>query len=159
MATTTETESLQKKLEKCDLNQLADALRLVGGKRHAVIKIVVTSMTAIAAPDITGALVKAAAVITGIDALVAGELLPAVGEVISLRVTASGTATSVGSYIVSDAAETPLLPPGGASTAVGIAALADDGSTITFPNTITAFILTYKPRSVVAMTRKFALDT
>ncbi len=153
MATTTsKTMTYQRLLEKLDLNILADLLRkLKWGRTIAPIKIVVTSLTAIAAPDVTSALTKAGAVITGID-LATGENLPPVGHVVSCRVTTSGTAASVGSYIMAEPAGTAVLPTGGASAGVGIAVLADAGTTITFPNTITGFTLIYYPRLDAAMT-------
>lgn len=69
-----------------------------------------------------------------------------------LRVDASGTAASVGSYIVGPPTATLLVPPGGANVAVGVARISDDGKTLTFPNTITAFTVSYIPRSAVDMT-------
>jgi len=70
----------------------------------------------------------------------------------SARVVTSGTGASVGTYLAGDSTVTPLLPPGGASTAVGIAALAADGSTITFPNTVTRVIIRYVKKPVTALT-------
>lgn len=61
----------------------------------------------------------------------------------SIRVVTSGTAASVGTYLGGDSGVTPLLPPGGASTAVGIASVSADGTTITFPNTVTRVIVRY----------------
>lgn len=70
----------------------------------------------------------------------------------SARVVTSGTAASVGVYLAADSGVTPLLPPGGANTAVGIAKLSADGSTITFPNTVTRAIIRYtkKPATDLA---------
>lgn len=62
----------------------------------------------------------------------------------SLRVTASATAASVGSYVTSDAAGTATSPA--TSTIAGIALLSDDGKTITFLTTVTAFVISYLPR-------------
>lgn len=150
--TTSKAQTYQRLLEQLNPNALADVLRkLKWGRTLGPIKIVVTGMTAIAAPDVTGALVKAAATITGID-LATGENLPPIGHVVACRVTATGTAASVGSYIMAEPAGTATLPTGGASAGVGIALLADAGTTITFPNTITGFTLIYYPRMDAAMT-------
>ncbi len=94
-----------------------------------------------------------------IDAVAAVPLDPPALIIMSARVVTSGTGASVGTYIAGDSAVTPLLPPGGASTAVGIAAMAADGSTITFPNTVTSVIVTYIPRSDSDITAAFAPAT
>jgi hypothetical protein len=148
-------ETLQSVLDKSDPNTLADALRLTGlGARAAVVKVVATGLTAGASFDITTAAVKAASTITGIDPLHTGELLPPIAQVVSLRVAASGTPNSVGTYVVGDTGSTMVSPTAGAN--VGIARLSDDGKTITFLTTVTAFTLTYVPRSKVAVTSVFA---
>lgn len=150
---TTKPLTLQQQLEKANPNELADALRRLGlGKLFAPIKVVIAGLTAAAAVDITSAAAKAAATITGIDALEDGELLPAIGACLTLRVTASGTAGSLGVYQLGDAGATPIVPPGGAGAAVGVATISDDGKTITFPNTVTGFVLEYTPRPKVPVT-------
>lgn len=78
--------------------------------------------------------------------------------VMSARVLASGTAASVGTYMVGDAGSTPTLPTGGASAGVGIASLSADGSTITFPNTVTSVVVQYLPRSAAPITGGFNGD-
>jgi hypothetical protein len=148
MSTSTGTESIQKVLEKGDLNDLSEALKKVGGKRHSVIKVVVSGLTADINPDITGALVKAAATITGIDTLKDGEMLPPVGSILSLRVTA-GTAAA-GDRIVTDV--------GGTASAT-VATIDDTGEVITFEDVVTAFVLQYVPRSEIAPTTLFAPTT
>jgi hypothetical protein len=70
----------------------------------------------------------------------------------TLRVLASGTAASVGAYIVTDAGGTATLPTGGANAGVGIALLSDDGTTITFPNTVTNVAIEFVPAPAVSMT-------
>lgn len=123
------------------------------GDMLSPIKITVASLGATATPDITSAAVRAAAtVIVGrTPAMKASEMFPPIGQIVNLRVTASGTAASVGTYGITDDAGTAIIPPGGASAAMGIAKLSDDGKTITFPNTVTGFVLTYYPRAAVAM--------
>lgn len=71
--------------------------------------------------------------------------------VASARVVTSGTAGSVGSYLVSDAGAT-LSTPTSASTQAGVAKISADGKTLTFPNTITRAVVTYMPRSAVDLT-------
>ena len=89
-------------------------------------------------------------------------------QVLSARVVTSGTAASVGTYMVGDSAVTPLLPPGGASAAVGIASaqgitapgagLTTSGkiTTITFPNTVTRVVIRYLSAPAITMTNEFA---
>ena len=157
--TGTKAPTVQNVLSKANLNDLADVLRKVDlGKKLATVKIVVAALAATAAVDITTAAVKAAATITGI-ALDTGENLPPIGVVSTLRVVASGTAGSLGPYIVSDAGATPAIPPTAtayAGAAIGVASLSNDGKTLTFPNTVTAFTLTYQPREAVVLTTGFA---
>lgn len=146
MTTLTKVRRIQEVLDAGDLDLLANGLARLGiGKRLSVVKAVVVGLAATASPDITSAAVKAAATISGIT-LGTGENLPAIAQVVGLRIAASGTATSLGAYIVSDVGATPIIPPGGAGAAVGIARLSDDGKTITFPNTVTAFTIIYIPR-------------
>ena len=52
-----------------------------------------------------------------------------------------------------------IVPPGGAGAAVGIARLSDDGKTITFPNTVTGFVLHYMPRAETALDTQFDPST
>jgi hypothetical protein len=47
--------------------------------------------------------------------------------------------------VVSDAGGTALTPTAGAN--VGLALLSDDGKSLTFPSTITAFVIEFVPRS------------
>jgi hypothetical protein len=149
--TTIAAKDIRQMFNDSDLNTVADTLkRIKFGNMASKIKVVVTGLSAAAAIDVTTAAVKAAAAITGIT-LESGENLPPIGTVHSLRVTASGTATSVGVYTAADPAATLLIPPGGANAAVGVARLSDDNKTLTFPNTITAFTLVYSPAPAVAL--------
>ncbi len=147
--------TLQQVLDQANPNNLPDALRLVKlGHMFAPIKVVVTTLDADATVDVTSALVLADSVVTGIT-LADGEMLPAIGIVRSLRVTASGTAGSLGTYGITDPDGTAIVPPGGAGASMGIAELSDDGTTITFPNTVTGFVLTYIPRSYTDLDTTF----
>jgi len=154
MSTTTADITLQQILDNANLNQLAAALSKVKlGNVLGSVKVVVTGLTAIAAPVITGAAVRAAATITGLNRG-SNDNLPAIQSVKTLRVTASGTANSVGSYVVTDAGGTELTPT--ASANVGLALLSDDGTTLTFPTTVTAFVLEYVPRPDTALSSLWA---
>ena len=103
--------------------------------------------------DITTAAIKAAAVITGIN-LATDEMLPPIGHLLTLRVTAAGTGTVVGTYILTDVNGTALTA--GTSAAVGIAKISDDGKTLTFTVTnITAFVIEYIPRCAVDMSAQY----
>lgn len=146
--TTTATESTQKKLEKSDLNNLAEALKKVGGKRHSVIKVTFASLTSAATVDITTAASKAAATIAGIDTLRTGENLPAIKSILSLRVTA-GTATA-GHRNVTD-------KDGTASTSLAL--ISDDGKSLTFEAAVTGFVIQYSPRAENDLTAAFAPTT
>jgi hypothetical protein len=111
------------------------------------VKITLAGITAIAALDIT-AFKKGDATVTvnsGLSDLGSNDALPAIGAIKSCRVTASGTANSVGSYAMTDAGGTGLTPTAGAN--VGLAKLSDDGKTITFLTTITGIVIEYIPRS------------
>lgn len=153
MTTAIQRKTARAILNESDLNELADLLaHLKFGTSQARIKVVAAGLTAAASFDITTAAFKALSTITGID-LATGENLPAIGIPVNLQLVASGTAGSLGSYILGDVAATPAIPAGGANVTPGVARLSDDGKTITFPNTVTAFTFTYYPRTA------FPLDT
>jgi hypothetical protein len=116
------------------------------------VKVVAAGLTAAASFDITTAAFKALSTINGID-LNTGENLPAMGRVLTLRVTASGTANSVGSYGLTDTGGTAVSPTAGAN--MGIAKISDDGKTLTFLTTVTAFTLYYFPVAGTAMNTLF----
>lgn len=157
-ATTIDETTLRDQLNRSDLNAIADiAKKIKLGDTLSLVKATVTVLGATATPDITSAAVKAAAVVTGIQ-LDTGENLPPIGQVVALQVTASGTAASLGAYIVADAAATAIVPPGGAGVAVGIAKLSDDGKTLTFPNSVTAFTIRYYPQSAVPLTAELPVS-
>jgi hypothetical protein len=158
MTTIAETD-IRATLNRADLNTVADInKKLKVGNMFSRIKVTVSGLTAAAAVDITTAAVKAAATIVGID-LESGENLPPIGIWQALRITASGTAASLGAYLLADTGATAIVPPGGAGAAVGIAKLSDDGKTITFPNTVTGFVLEYFPRSNVALDTEWPFTT
>jgi len=150
--TTTKTLTYRDVLNRANPNDIADALRAVKiGNMLSKIKVTVAALTATATPDITSQDVLDAATVTGIE--LAGETLPAIGKVVALRCTTSGTANTVGSYAVTDASGTVLSPT--ASTVVGLAKLSDDGTTLTFPTTVTGFVLEYYPAAAVDLDDQF----
>lgn len=149
--TTTRKKSLRYAMNNGDPAEIATSMRRARmGDMMTPVKVVAAGLTAAASFDITTAAFKELSTITGIT-LETGENLPAIAVAKSLRITASGTAASLGSYILGDDAATLLIPPGGASAAVGVARLSDDGKTITFPNTVTAFTLQYMPAAETDM--------
>lgn len=146
MTTTTAATTLKTTLTKADPNNVADALR----------KVDLGNLLQIKEHD-TGTITAVAAVPLPESAL----------AVLSARVVTSGTAASVGTYLVGDSAVTPLLPPGGASTAVGIASaqgitapgagLTGTGriTTVTFPNTVTRVVFRYIAAPSTLLTATF----
>lgn len=151
--TTTANKTMQQVLNGANLNWLPTLLQTMKlGNMLSPVKVTVTGLTAAVAIDITTTAFRDAATISGLDRESA-DVLPAILSVKTLRVTASGTANSVGSYVVSDASGTAVSPTAGAN--VGLALLSDDGTTLTFPTTVTAFVIEYIPRSAVALSTVF----
>jgi len=146
MTTKTFTETLGVALAESDPNDIADALRQVN----------------------LGNMLQMKEYDTGTITAVAAVPLPETALLVhSARVVTSGTGASVGTYLVGDSAVTPLLPPGGASVAVGIASaqgitapgagLTGVGgiTTVTFPNTVTRVVFRYIAASATPMTNAF----
>jgi len=149
-ATTTLLNKTRDVLDKADPGKVSDVFRNMKlGTMLAPLKRVFTGLTAAASFDLT------AIDGTGETAGAANQARTAVLNLNYLRVDASGTAASVGNYIVGPPTSTLLVPPGGANVAVGVARISDDGKTITFPNTITGFTISYIPRSAVDVEAKF----
>lgn len=142
-STNTKPRTLQVVLDEANPTEIADGLaQLDLGTVFTVLKRAFTGLTAAAAFDLT--LIDGTGETVGISNV---NRRPA-NLVRTLRCTASGTANSVGSYVVTDAAGTPTSPT--ASTIVGLATISDDGKTITFPTTVTAFVIEYMPLTVSA---------
>lgn len=142
--TTTKDQTLQQILSAANPHTIADAMRAVDlGMKHAVIKVTFAALTSAAAIDITTAASKLAATISGVT-LDSGVNLPAIGKVITLRVTAGAAATAA--RLVTDVGGTP---------SASLATLSDNGKTLTFETTVTGFVLTYEPRSATALTALF----
>jgi hypothetical protein len=151
--TQTREPTVQATLDDANPNLVPSALQKVKLGRHLFpLKIVFAGLTAAAAFDITQ-LRSFATLPAGFD-IDDDEDLPAALHVNTLRVTASGTANSVGSYGMTDAGGTTVSPTAGAN--MGIAKISDDGKTITFPTTVTAFVIEYTPRSYTPLTNRFA---
>jgi hypothetical protein len=144
--TVSKVDTVKEVLTKADPNQLPDALRRVDlGNLLQIKEFDTGTITAAAAITIPGG----ALMVTG------------------ARVVTSGTAASVGTYLVGDSSVTPLLPPGGASVAVGIASaqgIAAPGAgltgaglitSITFPNTVTRAVIRYISAPAAVLTGKF----
>lgn len=142
-STTTAQRTLQVVLDEANPNDIATVLQLLKlGTLHKPLKRAFTGLTAAAAFDLTA--IDGTGETTGVGN---PNRLPA-AAVRTLRCTASGTANSVGSYAVGDAAATALSPTAGAN--VGLALISDDGKTITFPTTVTAFVIEYVPLTLTA---------
>lgn len=129
------TRTLESELNRADPNNLADMLRALS------LGTLLKTLFEIQEYD-TGTITASAEI-----RLPGGALF-----VQSARVVTSDTAASVGTYLASDSGDTPLLPPGGAGMAVGIAKLSADGSTITFPNTVTRAVIRYVKKPAVDLT-------
>jgi hypothetical protein len=146
--TATQTNTLQRELDRAEPETIADCLRKIGlGFILTPLKRAFTGLTAAAAFDLTA--IDGTGETTGAT----NPNRRAALSVATLRVTASGTANSVGSYAVSDTGGTPVSPTAGAN--VGLATISDNGKTITFPTTVTAFVIEYVPRSASDMTAQF----
>lgn len=140
--TTTAPRTNKQVLTEAPPAEIADALRHADlGNMFTPIEVDSGTISAVAAVPLTGTVVGSSPTRTvAADAALA---------VLSAHVVTSDTAASVGHYLCSDSAATPLLPPGGANTAVGIASVQRnaDGSikTVTFPNTVTRVVFQYLP--------------
>lgn len=143
--TTTKTETIQAALNQANLNELPECLKRVKlGNVLGPAKVTFTGLTSSATQDITTTAAKAAGVISGLD-LDVGENLPAINGVYSVRVTAG--AAAAGPRQMTDA--------GGTASAT-VAKISDDGKTITFEAAVTAFVLSYVPRSSTALSSAYA---
>lgn len=140
---------------KGDLNTLGQvAAKVKLGNMLSVIKVVVTGLTAAGFFDITTAAFKAALTSNAGITLLSGENLPAIGHLVSLRVTAATTASTAGTYGLTDVAGDMITA--NTHTVMGVARISDDGKTLSFPTAdVTAFILQYVPRADVALTTVF----
>ena len=129
MTTTSADVTKQQELNRGKPDKIATVFQAMklGNMLAGSVKVTAAALAPAATFDITTAAVRAASTISGLDRE-SSDNLPPIMVVKTLRVTASGTANSVGSYIVSDAAGTALSPTAGAN--VGIALLSDDGKSV-----------------------------
>jgi hypothetical protein len=143
--TTTVRPTLKAALDKAQPHILSDVLAKVKlGTMLTPLKRAFTGLSAAASFDLT------AIDATGETAGASNPNRLAALSVIALRIVTSGTAASVGAYVVTDTGGTAVTTDTGAR--VGIAKISDDGKTITFPNTVTAFTIEYMPRSYEDLT-------
>lgn len=147
MTTVTKNVDLRDALNSGMPDSIAKAEQAVKrGNMTSLIKVTFAALASAAAQDITTAAAKAAGTISGIT-LQTGELLPAIGQVLSLRVTAG--AAAAGPRVVVDTGGTAGAP---GANGPGIARISDDGKTLTFEAAVTGFVLQYYPRADVALT-------
>jgi hypothetical protein len=152
--------TIQSALNQSNPNQLPDLLQKVQvGDMLANIKAVATSLTAAGSFDITTAAFYAKCTVTGLNTLGGDRAtLPPVGVLRTLRVTAATTASTVGTYILTDVAGDMITAA--THTVVGVARISDDGKTISFPTTdVTAFIIEYAARAAVDPTTNYPANT
>ena len=157
--TTLVKRTLRRVLNNALPDNMMDALRKIKlGNRMSIVKLTVTGLTAGASFDITTLAFKAQVLatggFTGIE-LGTQEGLPPIAIPLNLRVTAASAGTTVGSYLLGDVGASMVVPPGGASLAVGVARLSDDGKTITLPANVTAFTLAYMPGNASSLDAEF----
>ena len=156
---TTTPYSIRQALDDANPNILADALRQVGlGTHLRKIKATIASMSASSTPDVTAIPASKITINEGPKSVRDSGLLPPIGHVKSLRVSASGTGTVVGSYFLTDASGTAVTAS--TSGVAGIAKIGDDDKTLTFTATITGFVIEYfaKPGSYLTGGKWDAVD-
>jgi len=130
-ATATSLETLKSALDEANPNKVASALQQAKlGTMLTPLKKTYSALAATAAHNLTDV-----AHGSGLAALLVG----------TLRVTAG--AAAAGARLVTDAGGTPSAT---------VATLSDDGKTVTFEGTVTAFVIEYVPRASADMTGPFA---
>lgn len=150
--TKTFTPTLQQQLNKANPNNVADLLRQVAlGDILAGFKRTFTGLTAAGTFDLT------AIDGTGETVGVGNPNRRALLALKSLRVTAATTATTVGSYGLTDSGGNTVTAA--THTVLGICLISDDGKSITFPTAdVTAFVIEYVPAALVPATTAEAGD-
>lgn len=158
-------ETVAKALNESDPNRLFDALRLYGFGMHlSPQKYTWLGTTGATAVNITTtswfANASGGSKTPGLPQG-ATQALPAALIIGNVRVN-TGPSGSLGHYYVADSSYTGAVYPGfmaggatGATAAIGIALLSDDGSTLTFPAQVSGFVINYIPRSYVDVTSPF----
>jgi hypothetical protein len=144
--TATETNTGQDVLDRADPNELADILRKIKlGQMLNPVKVSFTGLSATAAKII--AQLKAGS--TGVTVnqglqIGAADPLPSILSVVAVRV--AGGSAAAGVRMIGDA---------GATASSTVARLSDDGTTLTFEDTVTAMVLEYIPRPATDLNAKF----
>lgn len=143
MSTDTAVTTLKIALDRAHQGDLGPLLALIKpGTMMTPIKETITLATVSATIDLT---VKSAALL-------------AADRIRTLRVSdvTGGTSARVGSYVVTDAAGTPLDPQ---ADSPGVCTLSDDGKTLTFAGTVKAIVITYYPVPYTALSTVFPATT
>lgn len=142
-------------LDSANPNNVADLLQLVKlGRMLTPLKLTLTGLTSAAAINLTLLKAGASGIVVNSGQLNAGDALPPIQDVKTLRVTA-GAATA-GPRTIADSGATATAPAG-ANALPGVAKLSDDGTTITFDTTVTAFVIEYIPRPYTDLTTSFGM--
>ena len=165
MTTATKIQSVRDAANGGDLGRICQAAEMVQlGTRLSPIKVVATAIngvTGLATIDVTSAAFLACC--SGLlgshagIALKTGEMLPAIGEVITCRVSAvpgGGGTADLGDRLVTDAGGVVLAH---GAQPMGRVKLSNDGKTLTFEGFVTGLVLTYRPRPAVG--GDHAIDT
>ena len=146
MATTTVDDTVQKALDQGSLTDLGNGVHKVKlGTMAALVQATFTSLVSLAAQVVTNADHKAKGVVVGIGPLGSGVNLPPIGTPVSVRVTAGAAAAGI--RAIADAGATPSTT---------LATLSQDGTTLTFEDAVTGYVLLYRPGVAVPLTTKFA---
>lgn len=133
--TATANTTLKSALDKGNPNQIGDIFaKMKMGTMMTPLKRTFTGLVSAASFDLTA--IDATGETTG----VANPNRVAAQQVATLRVTAG--AAAAGARAVSDSGATP---------SASLATISDDGKTVTFEAGVTAFVITYSPRSNVDM--------
>ena len=136
--TATKKRTIREALNQGNPAEMASGFQQVKiGDMVSPVKATVVGLASSASVNLTTAATKAAATIVGLT-LAAGENLPAAAVIQSVRVTAG--AAAAGLRQIGDSGATPSAT---------VAALSNDGKTLTFEAGVTAFIIVYLPRAAV----------
>lgn len=149
--TTTKETSVQDVINQGNLNDIAEALRLMkAGYALSPIKAIFSGLGSSTTVDITTA-ASLAACVSHVGIVLDTDVqptLPPIGHVKALRPT-TGSAGLLARY----------MGDAGAAASTTVALLSDDGKTLTFEAAVTGFYLEYYPAPAVDMTSTFAPST
>lgn len=137
--TTTQTNTVQRELDRAEPETIADCFRKVAlGTILTPLKRTFTGLTSAASQNLTS--IDGTGETTGAT----NPKRLAALSIATLRVTAG--AAAAGARLVTDVGGTPSAT---------VATISDDGKTITFEAAVTAFVIEYIPRPSVDMTSQF----